>query len=163
MFTRGYHRTMASFTANRWGQPISNWVPRPSSQQSASVAPTNSWLEAKVQYLQALPKENRWKRGGFIWFHGISLGLWWFDGISDGENGYEKCLPIPYLARSILGMVFQSGKKQLDSAAKPLGGLNVLPSIWHRTSPIIDFSYKISPVMFALLTIYPNSLSLSFT
>jgi hypothetical protein len=44
-----------------------------------------------------------------------------------------------------------------------LGGLNVLPSIWHRTSPIIDFSYKISPVMFALLIIYPNSLSLSFT
>ena len=72
---------MASFTANRWGQPISNWVPRPSSQQSASVAPTNSWLEAKVQYLQALPKENRWKRGvsydfmGFHWAYGGLMGF----------------------------------------------------------------------------------------
>lgn len=147
MFIRGYHRTMASFMANRW-------VPRPSSQQSASVAPTNSWLEAKVQSLQALPRENRWKMGGFHMISWDFIGLmvvwwdfWWW-------NGYEKCLPIPYLARSILGMVFQSGKKKQDSAAKPLGGLNVLPSIWHRTSPIIDFSYKISPVMFALITHY---------
>ena len=72
---------MASFTANRWGQPISNWVPRPSSQQSASVAPTNSWLEAKVQSLQALPKENRWKMGvsydfmGFHWAYGGLMGF----------------------------------------------------------------------------------------
>ena len=69
----------------------------------------------------------------------------------------------PLSGKVYLGDGISIRKKKLDSAAKPLGGLNVLPSIWHRTSPIIDFSYKISPVMFALLIIYPNSLSLSFT
>ena len=84
----------------------------------------------------------------FIGLMVVWLDFWWW-------NGYEKCLPILYVARSILGMVFQSGKKKNRIwQQSPWGGLNVLPSIWHRTSPIIDFSYKISTVMFALITHY---------